>query len=1024
MCQPRKWWWGLPVLALLLLLAGLFRNGAINADLTTRSAAVPGHSWAKAAFDGRDATLSGVAPSPEAKTTAAKAIDDVWGVRLVNDGSSVLAEAKPWTWGARREGGKLTLTGFVPDAATKAKVAADAKTAVPSAEIVDQMQIARGVPPVFGAATAYSLTQLARLPDGKASLSDSTLTVAGTAPGLDAYGAAAAAALPAGLAAASRLDIGLPTLRPYVWQATKQGSAITLTGLAPSAEAKAAIAAAARNAAPNATVADRMRLASGAPAGFQGMALAALQQLTGLSEGSAGLSDAAYSIAGAAPTVEAFNAANAAARALPQGFNLASAAITGPTASPYVWSASRNGQTVTLSGTVPDAATKAANVAAAAAIPGAQVTDQQRLALGAPNGFAGMAAYAIGQLGRLNSGVASLTNTAYALTGAAASLPLRDEIAAATARLPAGFTLDRADVSAPTISPYVWSATRNGQAVTLSGFVPDAAAKAANVAAVAAAIPGAQVTDQQQLGLGAPNGFAAMAAQAIGQLGRLNAGSASLSNAAYAIAGAAPNLPVRDEVAAAASRLPAGFSLARADITAPTIDPYTWSATRNGQTVTLSGFVPDAATRAANVAAVSAAVPGAQVTDQQQLALGAPAGFGGMAAQAIGQLSRLASGSASLSGTAYTIVGAAPSLAVRDEVTAAAARPLTGFSLARSDISAPTISPYVWSAVRNGSAITLSGFVPDEATRKANAAAARAAVPNALLTDQQQLGVGAPNGFVAMSAFGIGQLAPLNAGTASLSNAAYSIVGAAPSIAVRDRVVAATARLPAGFSLARQEITAPAPPPPPPPPAAPPVAVAPPAPPVSPPLPTVSVEPPPPPPLAVVPVPPLAPPPPPPRPAPVVAVEPPPPPPPAVVPVPPPPPVVAVAPPAPPAGVTQLDACQMQFNRLLDEPILFDTNRATIRPVSYVLLGRLAGVAKSCPAQTIEIGAHTDSDGTDAANQALSERRAEAVVEYLVREGVAGTMLKAIGYGERRPIAPNDSPENKQKNRRVEFTVK
>jgi OOP family OmpA-OmpF porin len=133
---------------------------------------------------------------------------------------------------------------------------------------------------------------------------------------------------------------------------------------------------------------------------------------------------------------------------------------------------------------------------------------------------------------------------------------------------------------------------------------------------------------------------------------------------------------------------------------------------------------------------------------------------------------------------------------------------------------------------------------------------------------------------------------------------------------------------------------------------------------------------------------------------------------------------VAVAPPAPPAGVTQLDACQMQFNRLLDEPILFDTNRATIRPVSYVLLGRLAGVAKSCPAQTIEIGAHTDSDGTDAANQALSERRAEAVVEYLVREGVAGTMLKAIGYGESRPIAPNDSPENKQKNRRVEFTVK
>jgi OOP family OmpA-OmpF porin len=129
-----------------------------------------------------------------------------------------------------------------------------------------------------------------------------------------------------------------------------------------------------------------------------------------------------------------------------------------------------------------------------------------------------------------------------------------------------------------------------------------------------------------------------------------------------------------------------------------------------------------------------------------------------------------------------------------------------------------------------------------------------------------------------------------------------------------------------------------------------------------------------------------------------------------------------VAPPIQPAAT--LDGCQRQFNTLLDEPILFDTDKETIRPVSYLLLGRLAAVAKTCLTYSIEISAHTDADGTPAYNLDLSERRAQAVVEFLVREGVAGTNLKSVGYGETRPVAPNDTPENKQKNRRVEFTVK
>jgi OmpA-OmpF porin, OOP family len=455
MCQPRRWLWGLLPLALLWLAAGFFRNDSIQTDLTTRSinealrAKAP---WASATFDGRDATVSGVSPSPAVQKSAQDAVDSVFGVRRVDNKTTVLAEAKPYLWSATREGNKVTLGGFAPDEAAKAKIVADTKAALPSTEVVDQMKIARGVPAVFGAATTYSLAQLARLPDGKASLSDAALTITGTAPSPDVYQAATAAGLPQGVG--GNVQIGLPAANPYIWQAQKAGQAITLTGFVPSAEVKAKIAEAAKAAAPNATVTDQMRLAAGAPAGLEAMATAAFSHLAGLTSGIANLTGVNYSLTGVAPTVDAFNRVMAAAKALPAGFAPVKADVTAPAISPYVWSAVRNGPAITLSGYVPDEATKAANAAAArAAVPNALVTDQQSLGAGAPNGLAGMTAYAINQLGRLNSGTASLSNTAYTITGAAASTAVRDETIAGTTRLPAGYTLARQEITAPAPAP-------------------------------------------------------------------------------------------------------------------------------------------------------------------------------------------------------------------------------------------------------------------------------------------------------------------------------------------------------------------------------------------------------------------------------------------------------------------------------------------------------------------------------------------------------------------------------------------
>ncbi len=527
--------------------------------------------------------------------------------------------------------------------------------------------------------------------------------------------------------------------------------------------------------------------------------------------------------------------------------------------------------------------------------------------------------------------------------------------------------------------PYLWSAVREGNKVTLGGFVPDEAARAKLVADTKAALANTDVVDQMKIARGVPAVFGAATAYSLAQLARLPDGKASLTDAALTITGTAPT-PDMYQVATAAG-LPQGVG-GTVQIGLPNVATYVWQAQKAGQAITLTGFVPSAEVKAKIAEAAKTAAPNATVTDQMRLAAGAPAGLEGMATAAFGHLAGLTSGIANLTGANYSLTGVAPTVDAFNRVMAAARALPTGFTTARADVTAPTISPYTWSTVRNGPAITLSGYVPDDATKMANTAAARAAIPNALVTDQQAVGAGAPNGFAGMAAYAINQLGRLNSGTASLSNASYTITGAASSVAIRDETIAGTTRLPAGFSLARQEITAPTPPPPP----------APVAPPPPPPPPVVMLPPPALPPTPVVPVP-----------APVVVV----------------PPPVVVAPPPPP-----VDTCQPRFNALLNDPILFDTNKDTIRSVSYVLLGRLSEVAKSCPTRTIEIGAHTDSDGSPIYNQDLSERRARAVVEHLVREGVAGTNLKAIGYGETKPIAPNDSPANKQKNRRVEFTVK
>ena len=103
--------------------------------------------------------------------------------------------------------------------------------------------------------------------------------------------------------------------------------------------------------------------------------------------------------------------------------------------------------------------------------------------------------------------------------------------------------------------------------------------------------------------------------------------------------------------------------------------------------------------------------------------------------------------------------------------------------------------------------------------------------------------------------------------------------------------------------------------------------------------------------------------------------------------------------------------------------VFFDFDKWDLRPESFVELDRVVKLLQDNPAIEIEMSAHTDSYGSDEYNFKLSDNRARSVMEYILSKGIATNRIISHGYGETVPVAENDTPENRQLNRRVEFKI-
>ena len=296
-----KWWPGTIPLAVLWAFAVWTNTGRLETELAGRSTAALNDillDKSRIAVSGRDVTLAADAFSEDGRRSAVAAIEAVPGVRLVNDETRLLPEAKPFVWSAERDVVRVTLTGSSPLPVSKSKLLEAARADLGGVEVVDQTSLSRGAPLRFDDAALLLLNQVAKLKDGKITISDTKVSLSGMARDLGGREAIAAALknLPEGFSVASN-EIKAP---PYIFQAYKDPVALTLTltGYVPDNNVHTAIVTAAGRKFFSEKVVDNLKVSVGAPAGFASAVIPAIGALSRLSTGTLVISDREVKLSG------------------------------------------------------------------------------------------------------------------------------------------------------------------------------------------------------------------------------------------------------------------------------------------------------------------------------------------------------------------------------------------------------------------------------------------------------------------------------------------------------------------------------------------------------------------------------------------------------------------------------------------------------------------------------------------------------------------------------------------------------
>lgn len=628
MSQPARWLWGFVPLALLWGAGNLALNAPIERDVAARAlravdgvtGKAPGARPIVAQVDGRDVTISGEVLSTDGAATAMAQLRGEFGVRRALGGLSQVVAQKPYSWFASRQGDSAVLGGFVPDLETAAANRAALEVILPGLRIADRQTVAFGAPEGFVAMTAAMIAELPKLSSGRVALDDGRFCIEGKAVSPDAF-----LALQAVLAQPARsgfravtCDLDPPTVSPYRWSAERRaGGDIVLSGFYPGGGLHGQIVAATQRAFGSAVkLRDELKPALGAPSAFIDKVMRAVGDLARLSEGRAEITDSVYALSGKGP--ESYDACLALRLQIAQmdgPDSVAQVAIDCPPPPP---------PPVPVVVPLPE-------------VPGLILHDVLPTVPSVPAGAVPPPAS---------------TDAASAPGGTPTAPP-----APGTAAQPAPV-------------PFDWSARRADGRIDLSGPLPNEAARAGILDAARRFFGGTAIEDRMVIAptLHSQFDIPAATAFALEALSRLKAGSVTIRDEAFIIAGEAAdaaNLTALRELLAHGG--PAGLGVpAMPD--AVTVRPYGFELSADRTGIRFGGYLPDEETRRSLRAQIADSPLKDRLEDGTLVVPGAPAGFGAAARGVLADVLRLDFGTASIEDDRIKLRGLTCRELIRSEV--------------------------------------------------------------------------------------------------------------------------------------------------------------------------------------------------------------------------------------------------------------------------------------------------------------------------------------------------------------------
>lgn len=630
----------------------------------------------------------------------------------------------------------------------------------------------------------------------------------------------------------------------------------------------------------------------------------------------------------------------------------------------FVWSATKTGRTVRLSGFAPNEETRTSIVQLTREkFPGFTVVDEMKLARGLvqPDTWLTGVNFGLTQLSRLTAGDAKMDNLDLSVAGDTDAFDsYRTVRSALGSQMPRGVRLASDAVRPPVVKPYTWAAKHGNNQVLLQGYVPSESSKADVFAATKAAFPRATVVDRTEIAGGAPQGFQPSALKSIADLSRLLSGTAEFSDTTAQLTGDAADEPTATAVMRGyQGGLGQGFrGTAAVQFPPPAvrpISPFVTGIAALGETVVLSGHAPTDEARASLIANARLLFPGRRIEDRLQIGPGAPDGWAQCTTAHVAALARLQTGRVVLTDRRAELTGATMDEALQSSLPQSARNQAGSAceSTSRIELLAEPEPTLVWRAVRSGNEVVLDGDVSSPATRAALIDSARRQFPNANVVDRMRVVDFSGRRWGQTAEEGLGMLAQLRSGEVRLDRRRMTLSGEAPSNDTKAMALQALGReRDRGYTIAENV--------------------------------SVRTE------------------------QDIDAVR-----------------LRAEDEARRQDAIQRARVCQLSLQQAAREGVItFERASSTIAVASNATLDRIAAAARACPDLVVEIEGHTDSEGTAERNKGLSERRAQAVADYLVRVGIPTAKVKAVGYGDTQPVAPNDTAEGRARNRRIEFTVK